>query len=154
MQKITPCLWFDGQAENAAKVYTSIFKRSKIGPITRYGEGGPMPKGTALVVPFTLEGQAFIALNGGPQYKFTPAISLSVDCKTQKEVDVYWGKLCAGGGQPGPCGWLTDKFGVSWQIVPTVLPKLLYGPKAGPVMAAMMQMRRLDIAALQKASKG
>jgi predicted 3-demethylubiquinone-9 3-methyltransferase (glyoxalase superfamily) len=154
MQKITPCLWFDGQAEDAARFYTSIFKRSKIGSITRYGEGAPMPKGTALVVPFTLEGQAYIALNGGPHYKFTPAISLSVDCKTQKEVDFYWDKLCAGGGQPGPCGWLTDRYGVSWQIVPTVLPKLLYGKKAGPVMGAMMQMSKLDIAALQKASKG
>ena len=156
MQKITPCLWFNGQGEEAAKFYTSIFKRSKIGPILRYGEGAPFPKGTALTVSFTLEGQSFMALNGGPEYRFTPAISLSVDCKTQREVDVYWDKLTAGG-KPVQCGWLEDKYGISWQIVPDILIKRLRDKdpaKAGRVMNAMMQMVKLDIAALEKAYKG
>src|SRR5581483_10799937 len=147
MQKITPCLWFDGQAEEAARFYTSVFKRSAIGPILRYGEGAPFPKGTALTVSFTLEGQSFLALSGGPQYRFTPALSLSVDCKTQKEVDAYWEKLTADGGQPVQCGWLTDKYGVSWQIVPQLLVKRLRDKdpvKAGRVMAAMMTMVKLD----------
>lgn len=156
MQKITPCLWFDTQAEEAARFYTSIFKRSKIGAISRYGEGMPKPKGSVLTVSFTLEGQSFLALNGGPQYQFTPAISLSVDCRTQKEVDTLWKKLTAGG-QPGPCAWLTDKFGVSWQIVPSVLVKLMQDKdpvKAKRVMAAMMQMGKIDIAALRRAHRG
>ena len=157
MLKISPCLWFDGQGEEAAKFYTSIFKRSKIGPILRYGEGAPFPKGTALVVYFTIEGQSYLALNGGPHYKFTPAISLSVDCKTQKEVDYYWDKLMAGGGKPMACGWLTDKYGVSWQVVPENLPKRLRDKdpvKAARVMEAMMGMIKLDMAALEKAYKG
>jgi len=156
MQRITPCLWFNGQGEEAAIFYTSIFKRSKIGPILRYGAGAPFPKGTALTVSFTLEGQSFLALNGGPEYRFTPAISLSVDCKTQKEVDAYWDKLTAGG-KPVQCGWLEDKFGISWQIVPDVLVRRLRDKdpvKAGRVMSAMMQMVKLDIAALEKAYKG
>jgi predicted 3-demethylubiquinone-9 3-methyltransferase (glyoxalase superfamily) len=156
MQKITPCLWFDGQAETAAKFYTSIFKRSKIGAISRYGEGMPMPKGTALTVSFTLEGQSFLGLNGGPQYKFTPAISLMVDCQTQKEVDTLWDKLSAGG-QPGPCAWLTDRFGVSWQIVPNILPKLIRDKdpvKAKRVLDAMMKMGKIDVAELKRAYKG
>jgi predicted 3-demethylubiquinone-9 3-methyltransferase (glyoxalase superfamily) len=156
MQKIAPCLWFDRQAEDAARFYTSIFKRSKIEAISRYGEGAPMPKGTVLTVSFTLEGQSFLALNGGPQYKFTPAISLMVDCKNQKEVDFLWDRLTAGG-QPGPCAWLTDKFGVSWQVVPRQLVKMIGDKdpvKAKRVMAAMMQMGKIDIAALQKAYKG
>jgi len=157
MQKITPCLWFDGKAEEAATFYTSVFKRSKIGAILRYGEGAPFPKGTALTVEFTLEGQSFLALNGGPHYSFTPAISLSVDCKSQKEVDAYWGKLTSGGGKAVQCGWLTDKYGVSWQIVPSVLVKRLCDKdpiKAKRVMAAMMGMVKLDIAALEKAYRG
>jgi predicted 3-demethylubiquinone-9 3-methyltransferase (glyoxalase superfamily) len=156
MQKIAPCLWFDGQAEEAAKFYTSIFKRSKIGAISRYGEGMPMPKGTALTVSFVLEGQSFLGLNGGPQYKFTPAISLLVDCRTQKEVDTLWEKLTAGG-QPGPCAWLTDKFGVSWQIVPNILPKLISDKdpvKAKRVLDTMMKMGKIDIAGLQRAYLG
>jgi predicted 3-demethylubiquinone-9 3-methyltransferase (glyoxalase superfamily) len=156
MQKITPCLWFDTQAEEAARFYASIFKRSRIGAISRYGEGMPKPKGTVLTVSFTLEGQSFLALNGGPQYPFTPAISMSVDCKTQKEVDTLWEKLSAGG-QPGPCGWLTDRFGVSWQIVPSVLVKLMTDKdpvKARRVTDALMKMGKLDIAALQRAHRG
>jgi predicted 3-demethylubiquinone-9 3-methyltransferase (glyoxalase superfamily) len=156
MQKITPCLWFDTQAEAAARFYTSIFKRSKIGAISRYGDGMPKPKGTVLTVSFTLEGQSFLALNGGPQYPFTPAISLSVDCKTQKEVDTLWEKLSKGG-KPGPCGWLTDPFGVSWQIVPSILVKLITDKdpvKAKRVFDAMVQMGKIDIAGVKRAHRG
>ncbi|HVR83895.1 MAG TPA: VOC family protein [Planctomycetota bacterium] len=156
MQQITPCLWFDGQAEAAAQFYTSIFKRSRIHAISRYGEGMPMPKGTAMTVSFMLEGQSFLALNGCPQYKFTPAISLVVDCKTQKEVDALWDQLSAGG-QPGPCAWLTDRFGVSWQIVPNLLPKLIRDRdpvKAKRVIDAMMKMGKIDIAELKRAYQG
>ena len=156
MQKITPCLWFDGQAEAAAQFYTSIFKRSKIGAISRYGEGMPMPKGTAMTVSFMLEGQSFLGLNGGPQYKFTPAISLIVDCKTQKEVDTLWDKLSAGG-QPGACAWLTDRYGVSWQIVPNILPRLIRDKdpvKTRRVIEAMMKMGKIDIAGLKRAYLG
>jgi predicted 3-demethylubiquinone-9 3-methyltransferase (glyoxalase superfamily) len=156
MQKITPCLWFDGKAEAAATFYTSIFKRSKINAISHYGDGMPMPKGTAMTVSFTLEGQSFLGLNGGPQYKFTPAISLMVDCKTQKEVDVLWGRLSAGG-QAGPCAWLTDKFGVSWQIVPNILTRFIRDKdpvKSRRVLDAMMKMSKIDIAELRRAYKG
>lgn len=153
MQKITPFLWFDGKAEEAANFYVSIFKSSAILKLTRYGEAGPGPKGSVMTVLFALEGQEFIALNGGPQFKFTEAISLSVDCKTQPEVDEYWEKLSAGGEQ-GPCGWLKDRYGLSWQIVPNVLVEMLSDPdpaKSKRAMQAMLQMKKLDIAALRRA---
>jgi predicted 3-demethylubiquinone-9 3-methyltransferase (glyoxalase superfamily) len=155
MARITPFLWFDTQAEEAAKFYVSIFKNSKIVTTARYGAAGPGPKGSVMTVQFQLDGQAFIALNGGPQYKFTEAISFVVNCKTQAEVDEFWRKLSAGG-EEGPCGWLKDKYGLSWQIVPTILGKLLSNPdpkKSKPVMEAMLKMKKLDIAALKKASQ-
>jgi two-component system sensor histidine kinase QseC len=154
MQKISACLWFDGKAEEAANFYVSIFKDSRIVDVMRCGEAGPWPKGSVLAVTFLLQGQAFMALNGGPQYSFTPAISFFVKCETQAEVDYFWEKLLAGGGKPVQCGWLTDKYGVSWQIVPTVLPEMLQNKdaaKAQRAMQAMMQMVKLDIAALKKA---
>jgi predicted 3-demethylubiquinone-9 3-methyltransferase (glyoxalase superfamily) len=154
MQKITPFLWFDGNAEEAANFYISIFKNSKLGKISRYGDAGPGPKGTAMSVTFQLEGQEFYALNGGPQFKFTPAISLFVNCETQQEVDDLWEKLSAGG-RTDRCGWLQDKFGLSWQIIPTVLGQLL-GDKdpqrAKRAMQAMLQMTKLDIKKLQQAA--
>lgn len=155
MQKITPFLWFDGNAEEAANFYISIFKNSKIGKITRYGDAGPGPKGSVLTVSFQLEGQEFIALNGGPHYKFTPAFSLYVDCETQTEVDTLWAKLLSGGGREDRCGWLVDKYGVSWQIIPRVLIELL-GHKdpqiASRAMQAMLQMAKIDISKLQQAA--
>ena len=153
MQKITPFLWFDGNAEEAANFYVSIFKNSKVGRVTRYGDAGPGPKGTVMSVTFQLEGQDFYALNGGPQFKFTPAISLFVNCETQQEVDELWEKLSAGG-RKDQCGWLQDKYGLSWQIVPTILGKLLGDndpAKASRVMQAMMQMKKIDIKGLQQA---
>ena len=153
MQKITPFLWFDGKAEEAMKFYVSIFKNSKVLGVSRSGEAGPGPKGSVMIVRFELDGKEFIGLNGGPQFKFTEAISFSVDCKTQKEVDEFWEKLSAGGEQ-GPCGWLKDRYGLSWQIVPSILGKLLGDKdpvKANRVMKAMLQMKKLDIAGLQKA---
>jgi predicted 3-demethylubiquinone-9 3-methyltransferase (glyoxalase superfamily) len=153
MQKITPFLWFNDQAEEAIKFYTSIFKNSKIVSMSRYGNAGPGPKGTVMSATFQLEGQDFMALNGGPLYKFTEAISLYVDCKTQDEVDALWAKLTEGG-EEGPCGWLKDKFGLSWQIIPTVLGELLSDPdpeKSQRVMKAMLQMKKIDIAKLQQA---
>jgi predicted 3-demethylubiquinone-9 3-methyltransferase (glyoxalase superfamily) len=153
MQKITPCLWFDDQAEEAARFYTSIFKKSKIGKISHYGEGGPRPKGSVLTVSFRLDGQEFLALNGGPQYKFTAAISFIVNCKTQKEVDRMWEKLSEGGREV-QCGWLTDRYGVSWQVVPTVLAKMMSDPdpaRTARVFQAMLQMKKLDIKGLKKA---
>jgi len=154
MQKITPFLWFDGNAEEAANFYISIFKNSKMGKITRYGDAGPGPKGSAMSVTFQLEGQEFFALNGGPHFKFTPAISFFVDCKTQQEVDDLWDKLSAGG-RTDRCGWLQDKFGLSWQIIPTVLGQLL-GDKdpqrAKRAMQAMLQMTKIDIEKLQQAA--
>jgi predicted 3-demethylubiquinone-9 3-methyltransferase (glyoxalase superfamily) len=156
MQKITPFLWFDTQAEEAAKLSVSVFKKkSKIRSVARYDDAGPGPKGAVMVVDFQLEGQRFQALNGGPLFKFSPAFSFVVDCKTQKEVDYYWNKLIASGGAASQCGWLTDKFGLSWQIVPEILGKLLAGKdkaKANRVMAAMMKMSKLDIAALEDAA--
>ena len=155
MQKITPFLWFDGQAEEAARFYTSIFKKSKIGKISRYGDVGPGPTGSVLTVEFKLEGQDFIALNGGPTYRFTPAISLLVDCKIQKEVDELWKKLSAGGKEV-QCGWLEDKYGLSWQIVPNVLMRLLHdndAKKSQRVMQAMMQMVKIDIEGLKRAAQ-
>jgi predicted 3-demethylubiquinone-9 3-methyltransferase (glyoxalase superfamily) len=154
MQKITPFLWFDGNAEEAANFYISIFKNSKMGKISRYGDGGPGPKGSVMSVTFQIEGQEFYALNGGPQFKFTPAISFFVNCETQKEVDDLWEKLSAGG-RTDRCGWLQDKFGVSWQIIPTVLGQLL-GDKdpqrAKRAMQAMLQMTKIDGKALQQAA--
>ena len=152
-QKITPFLWFDNQAEEAVNFYVSIFKNSKITSIDRYGEAGPGPKGTVMTASFELEGQGFMALNGGPDFKFTEAISFFVSCETQAEVDEFWEKLSVGG-EKGPCGWLKDKYGVSWQIVPTILGELLNDPdpeKSERVMKAMLQMKRLDINALKQA---
>src|SRR6476469_2368035 len=154
MQTITPCLWFDGQAEEAMRFYMSIFDRSKVLSITRCGDAGPGRKGSVLVAGFQLDGQDFLALNGGPQFKFSPAVSFSVNCETQAEVDRFWTKL-GEGGVSGQCGWLQDKFGVSWQIVPSILVELLQDSdvaKADRVMRAMMQMTRLDIAALEQAA--
>jgi predicted 3-demethylubiquinone-9 3-methyltransferase (glyoxalase superfamily) len=151
--RITPFLWFDHQAEEAMHFYTSIFKNSKIGEVTRYGEEGPGPKGTVMSVTFELDGQEFYALNGGPMFKFSPAISLFVKCETQAEVDHFWDNLSEGG-QIQQCGWLQDKYGVSWQIVPTVLGPMLADKnpeKARRVMHAMLQMKKLDIAGLERA---
>ena len=153
MQKITPFLWFDGQAEEAMNFYVSIFKNSRVNSVTRYGDAGPGPKGTVMSATFQLEGQDFFALNGGPQFKFTPAISLFVNCETQQEVDELWEKLSAGG-RKDRCGWLQDKYGLSWQIIPTALGKLLHDKdpkKASSVMKAMLQMDRIDIQRLQQA---
>ncbi len=155
MQKITPFLWFDTQAEEAAKFYASVFPNSKILKTARYGEAGPGPKGSVMTVEFELDGQRMIALNGGPQFKFTEAISLSVDCKTQEEVDHYWTKLSQGGKEQ-PCGWLKDKYGLSWQVNPAILGELLSGPdakKAKRVMEAMLKMKKIDIAALKAAAE-
>ena len=154
MQKITPFLWFDSQAEEAMNFYVSIFRNSKVLTVNRYGDAGPGPKGMVMTANFLLDGQEFVALNGGPLYKFTPAISFVVNCESQQEVDDLWDKLSAGG-REDPCGWLQDKFGVSWQIVPAVLVKLLSDPdpiKAQRVMAAMMKMKKIDIAALKRAA--
>jgi predicted 3-demethylubiquinone-9 3-methyltransferase (glyoxalase superfamily) len=156
MQKITPFLWFDTQAEEAAKFYASIFPNSKILNVARYGEAGPGPKGSVMTVEFELDGQRVIALNGGPQFKFTEAISLSVACKTQKEVDRYWSRLLRGG-EEGPCGWLKDKYGLSWQVTPTILGEMLSDPdpkKSKRVMEAMLKMRKIDIAGLKRAYEG
>lgn len=153
MQKITPFLWFDDKAEEAANFYVSIFKNSKIGKVVRYGDAGPGPKGTVMTVLFQLDDQEFCALNGGPHYKFSPATSFFVNCETQQEVDEFWEKLSAGG-KTNRCGWLDDKYGVTWQIVPTVLGKLLHAEnpaKAKSVMQAMLQMEKLDIKKLQQA---
>jgi predicted 3-demethylubiquinone-9 3-methyltransferase (glyoxalase superfamily) len=157
MQKITPCLWFDDQGEEAANFYVSVFDNSRILNISRYGEGGPMPAGTVLVVNFELDGVQMQALNGGPAFDFTEAISLSVDVQTQEEVDRLWETLTTDGGQEGQCGWLKDKYGVSWQIVPSVLAELLTDPdpvKAANTTKAMLAMQKLDIAALQAAHDG
>jgi predicted 3-demethylubiquinone-9 3-methyltransferase (glyoxalase superfamily) len=156
MQKITPFLWFDDNAEEAVNFYASIFKNSKVGSITRYGEAGPGPKGTVMVVEFQLEGQEFIALNGGPHFKFTEAISFVVNCKTQEEVDEFWEKLSEGG-EKSQCGWLKDKYGLSWQIVPTILGELMQDKvpeKSKRVMEAMLKMKKLDIKTLREAYEG
>jgi predicted 3-demethylubiquinone-9 3-methyltransferase (glyoxalase superfamily) len=153
MPKITPFLWFDTQAEEAAHFYVSIFNNSKIVNVSRYGEAGPGPKGSAMTVSFELDGQPFIALNGGPHFKFTEAISFSVDCKTQEEVDKYWQKLSEGG-QEVQCGWLKDKYGLSWQINPTILGEMLSDPdpqKSKRVTEAMLKMKKIDIAGLKRA---
>jgi predicted 3-demethylubiquinone-9 3-methyltransferase (glyoxalase superfamily) len=157
MQKISPFLWFDGKAEEAANLYTSVFKNSRIVNVSRYGEGAPQPKGAVMSVTFELEGQEFMALNGGPHFTFTPAISLFVKCETQAEVDALWDKLTANGGEKSRCGWLKDKYGVSWQIIPTALGRMLQDKdpaKSRRVMGAMLQMDKIDIAALQRAYDG
>ena len=155
MQKITPFLWFDSEGEDAAKFYTSVFPNSKIGEISRYGSAGPRPEGTVMTVSFELDGQRFVALNGGPEFTFSEAVSFLVNCDTQDEVDSYWSALSEGG-EEGPCGWLKDKFGLSWQIVPTALPELLSDPdkeKAQRVMAAMMEMGKIQIDELERAAE-
>ena len=156
MQKIVPFLWLGGQADEAVNFYTSIFKNAMITSVTRYGDAGPGPKGSIMSATFELDGQEFYALNGGPMFKFSPAISFFVKCESQEEVDYYWSKLAAGG-QTNQCGWLQDKFGVSWQVVPTLLGKLLGdkdAAKANRVMQAMLKMTKLDVAGLQRAYDG
>jgi predicted 3-demethylubiquinone-9 3-methyltransferase (glyoxalase superfamily) len=157
MQKITPCLWFDDKAEEAVNFYASVFNKSKIKDVTRYGEAGAKvagrPKGTVMTVTFELEGQEFMALNGGPVFKFSPAISLMVHCETQEELDELWEKLSSGG-EKGQCGWLTDKYGVSWQIVPAVLGEMLQdkdAERSERVMGALLQMNKFDIETLKRA---
>lgn len=157
MQKITPFLWFDGRAEEAVKFYASIFKNSKITSIKYWDEGSPFPKDQVMTATVELDGIQFHAFDAGPQFKFTEAISFMVDCEDQKEVDHYWEKLTSGGGQESMCGWLKDKFGVSWQIVPKALPKLMNDKdpaKAGRVMQAMMKMKKIIVADLEKAYDG
>lgn len=157
MYDIAPCLWFDTQAEEAANYYVAIFENSKILEVSRYGEGAPMPAGTALVVSFTIDGRPFQALNGGPAFTFSEAVSFYVNAATQEEIDRLWDALTRDGGEPSQCGWLKDKYGVSWQIVPPILGELLADPdqeKAGRVMQAMLRMSKLDIAQLQAAALG
>lgn len=154
MQKITPCLWFDTEGEEAAGFYTSVFPNSRIVDVARYGPAGPRPEGTVMTVSFELDGQRFVALNGGPEFAFTEAISFQVDCETQDEVDAFWSTLSEGG-EEGPCGWLKDRFGVSWQIVPSALPRLLADPdpeKAQRVMEAMLAMKKIEIPVLERAA--
>jgi predicted 3-demethylubiquinone-9 3-methyltransferase (glyoxalase superfamily) len=155
MQNITPCLWFDTEGEEAARFYTSVFPNSKIVKVTHYGPAGPRAEGSVMTVDFELDGQRFVALNGGPDFTFSEAISFQVGCESQEEVDTYWDTLSEGG-EEGPCGWLKDKFGLSWQIVPNALPRLLNDPdteKAQRVMSAMLEMRKIDIEALQRAAE-
>jgi predicted 3-demethylubiquinone-9 3-methyltransferase (glyoxalase superfamily) len=158
MSKIAPCLWFDGTAEEAAKLYTSLFPDSRIVSVNRSPADNPStPEGAVLTVDFTLAGQTFIALNGGPDFRFTEAISLSIDCEDQAEVDRYWNALIADGGEPSQCGWLKDRFGLSWQVVPKQLPEMLGGPDhegAKRAMEAMLQMSKLDVAKLREAYEG
>ncbi len=161
MQKITPFLWFDDQAEEAVKFYTFVFKNSKVGRILRYGEeaanASGRPTGSVLTIEFEIEGQKFVALNGGPQFKFNESVSFVVNCDTQEEVDYYWGKLTADGGQESACGWLKDKFGLSWQVTPSVLIDMLHdtdSEKAERVMNTMLQMQKIDIGKLKAAYDG
>jgi predicted 3-demethylubiquinone-9 3-methyltransferase (glyoxalase superfamily) len=154
MQKITPFLWFDTEGEEAARFYTSVFPKSRIVDVSRYGSAGPRPEGMVMTVSFELDGQQFVALNGGPDFTFNEAISFEVSCDTQEEVDRYWTTL-SDGGEEGPCGWLKDKFGVSWQIVPKVLTELLADPdreKSQRVMAAMLKMKKIEIEGLERAA--
>ena len=156
-QKITPFLWYDDKAEEAMNFYVSIFKNSKVLRVSRYGEAGPGPKGTVMTAEFQLEGQEFVALNGGPHFKFDEAISFVVNCETQEEVDHFWEKLTANGGQESQCGWLKDKYGLSWQVVPMILVDLLLdkdAEKSQKVMKAMLQMKKIDIAILKQAYEG
>jgi predicted 3-demethylubiquinone-9 3-methyltransferase (glyoxalase superfamily) len=155
MSKITPCLWFDTEGEEAASFYTSVFPNSRILDVFRHGPNAPRPEGSVLTVDFELDGQKFVALNGGPQYTFNEAISFQVSCEDQEEVDRYWEALTEGGGEPGPCGWLKDRFGVSWQVIPTALPRLLRDPdreKANRVMQAMLSMGKIEIEGLERAA--
>ena len=157
MQKITPFLWFDDNAEEAARFYTSVFKNSKMGNVARYNDAGPGPAGSVMVANFELEGLPFTALNGGPLFKFNESVSFVVNCENQEEVDYYWEKLTAGGGKESRCGWLKDKYGLSWQIVPTALGRLMSDPdpeKSKRVMQAMLKMDKIIIADLEKAWKG
>jgi len=158
---ITPCLWFDAEAEDAAKLYVSIFPNSKIDTVSRFPDAGQdvhgKPAGSVMVVAFELDGQPFTALNGGPQFKHSEAVSFQVMCETQGDVDHYWNALTANGGEEGPCGWLKDKYGVSWQVVPTAIPRMMSDPdpaKPARVMQAFMQMKKMDIAALERAYRG
>ncbi len=156
MQKITPYLWFEDQAEEAARFYTSIFKNSKVDEISRYGEGGPAPAGSVMLVSFELDGQQFIALNGGPQFQFTEAISFVINCESQEEVDYMWARLTEGG-EESMCGWLKDRYGVSWQVVPTALPELLNAPDPEAqqrVMEVFLKMKKIDLPTLRLAYKG
>jgi len=156
MQRITTCLWFDTEGEEAATFYTSVFPNSRILDVARYGSAGPRPEGTVMTVSFELDGQEFVALNGGPEYTFSEAISFQVSCETQEEVDAFWSML-SDGGEEGPCGWLKDRFGVSWQIVPTALPRLLQDldrEKSQRVMEAMLKMQKIEIDVLERAAAG
>jgi predicted 3-demethylubiquinone-9 3-methyltransferase (glyoxalase superfamily) len=157
MQKITPCLWFDTEAEEAAEYYVSLFGDAKILDVTYYGEAGPRTAGTVLTVEFMLEGQEYVALNGGPEFPFTEAVSFQVSCEDQEEVDRFWGRLLEDGGTEGPCGWIKDRFGLSWQVIPTALPRLLSDPdpaRAQRAMAAMLQMTKNHVAAVETAADG
>ena len=157
MQTTTPCLWFDTHALDAANFYVSVFKNSKLGTITYYGEGAPLPKGTVLTVAFELDGQEFVGLNGGPIFKFTEAVSFMINCDTQEEIDHYWDKLTADGGQPVQCGWLKDKYGLSWQVVPRSIAKMMSDKdptKVGRVMGEVMKMVKLDLKKLEAAYHG
>ena len=160
-QKITPCLWFDGKAEEAARLYVSLFKNSRIGDIARYGDAGSdasgQPEGAVMTVEFELDGQKFLGLNGGPEFKFSEAVSFIINCDSQEEVDRFWTKLTENGGAESQCGWLKDKFGLSWQVTPTILTELMKSKdrtKAERVMKAMLQMKKIDIATLKKAAEG
>ena len=156
MQKIVPCLWFDTEAEEAAAFYTTTFENSRVLEVARYGKAGPRPEGTVMTVSFELEGQAFVALNGGPEFTFNEAVSFQVNCESQDEVDRFWSRLTDGGDE-GPCGWLKDRYGVSWQIIPTRLTELMNDPDAersARAMEAMLQMRKIDVGALERAAAG
>ena len=156
MKNIVPCLWFDTEGEAAAELYTSVFPNSRIVEVTHYGSAGPRPEGMVMTVSFELDGQKVVALNGGQDFSLTEAFSFAVSCETQEEVDSYWETLSEGG-EEGPCGWLKDRFGLSWQIVPTALPRLLADPdvqKAQRVMAAMLEMKKIDIETLERAAEG
>lgn len=156
-EPFTTCLWFDTRAEEAAQFYTSVFKDARMGRVSRYGEAGPRAAGLVMTAEFELNGQKFLALNGGPEFTFTEAISFQIPCDGQDEVDYYWERLTADGGEPGPCGWLKDRFGLSWQVVPTVLGALLSDPDPGKAAAAtraMLSMGKLDIAGLERAHDG
>ena len=155
MPSLTACLWFDTEGEDAATLYTSVFPNSKITKVTRYGSAGPRSEGTVMTVEFELDGKSFVALNGGPDFTFNEAVSFQVFCESQDEVDQYWNAL-SDGGEEGPCGWLKDKFGLSWQIIPTALPRLLGDPdpeKSQRVMAAMLEMKKIDVDELERAAK-
>ena len=154
MHEITPCLWFDTEGEEAATFYTSVFPNSRILEVARYGDAGPRPAGTVMTVSFELDGTKFVALNGGPDFTFNEAISFQVSCHDQEQVDAFWSTLSEGG-EEGPCGWLKDRYGVSWQIIPTALPRLLSDPdpeRAQRVMAAMLEMKKIEIDALERAA--